>query len=119
MPPSEWSIDYDGLQIIGAGAYAWLIDIATGLRKALGEAGTKAPTVEVADDVVQTAAATNPAMQTAAPRLGVQPSLDNPVAKALFGLVARPTAVTFADCGRILRNLPTIDKIEFKKIGDL
>jgi dihydroflavonol-4-reductase len=82
-----------------------LLQVAQALRRRLGDAAAKAPTLELTDAQVIAAAATNPALQEAVRQLGRVPVISNAKARTVLGWTPRAPEDTIVDTAESLFRL--------------
>ena len=75
--------------IAAAGRFMWVKEIARVLRNRMGEAGKRAPTIELPDWVVRAGAAVSSAAAQFAPELGWMKQASNEKARTMLGWVPR------------------------------
>lgn len=75
--------------LLSSGPVLALADIAETIRAAVGSAGDRVPTQTIPDDVLRTAAQSNPALASTALDLGYQKQLTNEKARRILGWTPR------------------------------
>jgi nucleoside-diphosphate-sugar epimerase len=77
--------------IASAGDAVWLADVARVLRDHLGAAAANVPTIEIPDDALRAAAATDPSLERIAREVGKLRHLSSDKARGVLGWEPRPT----------------------------
>jgi nucleoside-diphosphate-sugar epimerase len=91
-----------GQRFIGAGAWAWMADLATLLRERLGPGAAKVPTRKVPDFVIRLAAIFDKEIGSVTDSLGVRHDYASTKAQTVLGWRPRPTEETVLDTARSL-----------------
>ncbi len=95
--------DAAGQRFLAVGGPAMsFLDVAQVLRRRLGEAAARVPSVELTDEEVIAAAPSNPALREAVGRLGRVPRISNAKARTVLGWQPRDTEDTIVDTAESL-----------------
>lgn len=86
-----------GQRYIASNGYMRMIDMAKFLKHELGEAGIKITTESIPDDVLKSAAKSNPSLASLVPMLGRKFRYTSKKAKSELGWSPRPAEVTVLD----------------------
>jgi nucleoside-diphosphate-sugar epimerase len=91
-----------GQRFIALGDALWYADLAATLKRRLGAAAAKVPTVNMPDLAFKAAAAVSPQMKSLLPLLGRTQKFTNEKARRVLGYAPRTAEETIADTGASL-----------------
>ncbi len=91
-----------GERFVAVQSFMWMAEVATVLRKRLGEDAARVPTREVPNLLVRAMALFDPGARSVIGQLGRRTSLSSEKARTRLGWDPRPLDDTIADCARSL-----------------